>query len=245
MDGYWNPWDLIYLSPVVIGWYVALIFYLISAQSALSSSSGEGRTMPPQRVWLAMIPVFGFVWLIVVALSLTESLENELRTKEIQNLSAPRRAFGIAAGCLFCVATIFIALGITANATGLSVDSGLDYNQVAEFGWVMWFLSGAAGLALWVVYWVQAHRVSSRLLQPWTWNRTPQPFPGAYAWPQPPYQPGVGPAFGLAGPPATDRDPRGDFCPTCGRHVPGARYCPHCGKDRGLAGSDRQTVDAR
>ena len=133
--------------------------------------------------------MFGFVWLIVVALSLTESLENELRTKDIRNLHAPRRAFAVVAGCLLCVATVFMVLAIVAAATGLSGDSEFGYNQVAEFGWVMWFLSGAAGLALWAVQWAQVQRVSSRLLQPWTWNYTPQQYPGAYVWPQPSYPP--------------------------------------------------------
>ena len=56
MDGSWNPWDLIYLSPVVIGWYIALVFYLISAEGVLSSVPAEGRAMPSRRVWLALIP---------------------------------------------------------------------------------------------------------------------------------------------------------------------------------------------
>jgi hypothetical protein len=187
-----------------------------------------------------MIPVFGFVWLILVALAVTESLEYELRAKDVRNLYAPRRAFAVAAGCLLCVATVFIALAIVAAATGLSADSDFGYNQVAEFGWVMWFLSGAAGLALWAVHWAQAHRVSSRLLQPWTWNCQPQPYPGAYVWPQPPYPPAAGPT----GPPAAGRDLPGEFCPACGRYAPGTRYCPYCGKDRRPAGSDRLAADA-
>ena len=234
MDSYWHPWDLIYLSPVVIGWYIALVFYLLSAQSVLSSPPAEGRTMPPRRVWFAMIPVFGFAWLIVVALSLTESLENELRAKEIRNLYAPRRAFGVAAGCLFCVATVFMALAIVAAATGLSADAEFGYNQVAEFGWVMWFLSGAAGLVLWAVQWAQAERVSSRLLQPWTWNCPRQPHPSAYLWPPPSYAP----AASVTGQPAADRAPHGEFCPACGAYAPGARYCPCCGKARRAARSD-------
>ena len=231
MDSSWNPWDLIYLSAVVIGWYVALIFYLISAQSVLSSFPVAGRTMSPRRVWLALIPVFGFAWLIFVALSLTESLESELRAKEIRNLYAPRRAFGVAAGCLLCVATVFMVLAIVAASTGLSADSD-GYNQAAEFGWVMWFLSGAAGLALWAVQWAQGHRVWSRLLRPWTWNCAPQPYPGAYVWPQAPYPP----APGLAGTAAGDQDPCGEFCPACGRHMSGTRFCPYCGKERRPAG---------
>ena len=225
MDSYWHPWYLISLSPVVIGWYIALIFYLGSAQSALSRCSAENRTMAPRKVWLAMIPVFGFLWVIVVALSLSESLEKELRTKEIRHLSAPGRDFGVTAGSLFCVATLFLALAIAAAATGLSADSEFGSNQVADFGWAMWFLSGAAGLALWVVHWVQAQRASSRIIQPWTWNDKPQPYPGAYAWPQPPYQAAV-------------RDPDGGFCQACGRYVPGTRYCPACGRDRRPAESD-------
>lgn len=241
MDGYWNAWDLIYLSPVVIGWYIALIFYLISAQNTLSSSPVEGRTMPSRRVWLAMIPVFGFVWLIVVTVSLTEVLENQLRAKEIRNIHAPRRAFGVAAGSLLFVAAVFMALAIAAAATGLSTDSDLGYNEVSEFGWVMWFLSGAAGLALWAVHWALAQRVSSRLLQPWTWNCAPQPYPGAYAWPQPSYPP----AAGLPGLQAATRDPHGEFCPACGRFAPATTYCPYCGKDRRPAASDRPAADAR
>lgn len=235
MNSYWHPWVLIYLSPVVIGWYIALVFYLISAQTALSRCSAESRTMPPRRVWLAMIPVFGFVWVIVVALSLSESLGNDLRAKEIRSLSAPGRAFGVTAGSLFCVATVFLALAIAAAATGLSANQELGNNPVADFGWVMWFLSGAAGLVLWGVHWAQVYRVSSRLLQPWTWNYKPQPYPGAYVWPQPPYPVAPGPAD----PAAAGRNPHGEFCPACGQYVPGTIYCPQCGKDRRPAGSDR------
>jgi hypothetical protein len=232
MNTYWHPWDLIYLSPVVIGWYIALIFYLISAGNTLSRYPAESRTMPPRKVWLALIPVFGFAWVIVVALALSDSLENQLRAKEIRNLSPPSRAFAITAGSLFCVATVFLALAIAADATGFGAGSGFGGNQVAEFGWVMWFLSGAGGLVLWAVHWVQAQRVSSRLLQPWGSNYRPQPFtgephPGAYGWPQPPYSAAPGP-----GGPAAGADAHGEFCPACGRHVPGVRYCPYCGKDR-------------
>ena len=227
----WDPWDLIYLSVVVIGWYIALVFYLVSAQGALSRCSAESRTMAPRGVWLAMIPVFGFAWVFVVALALSQSLENELRAKEIRNFSAPGRAFGVTAGSLFCVAAVFLALAITASATGLGDDWNLGYNEVAEFGWVMWFLTGAAGLALWAVHWVQASRVSSRLLQPWTWNYSPQPYPGAYAWPQTWYPP-------APGAPVAGRDPRGEFCPACGRYAVDTRYCPYCGKDRRPGGGD-------
>lgn len=231
MESSWEPWDLIYLSVVVIGWYIALVFYLVNAQGALARCSAESRTMTPRTVWLALIPVFGFAWVIVVALALSKSLENELRAKEIRSLSAPGRAFGVTAGSLFCVATVFMVLGIAASATGLGGDSEFGYNQVAEFGWVMWFLTGAAGLALWTVHWVQAQRVSSRLLQPWTWNNDPQPYPGAYAWPQPWYP--MAP-----GPPSAGRDPRGEFCSACGRYAVDTRYCPYCGKDRRPAGGE-------
>jgi hypothetical protein len=231
MNTYWHPWDLIYLSPVVIGWYIALVFYLMSAQTGLTRCAAERRAMAPRRVWLALIPVFGFAWVIVVALALSTSLEGELGAKEIRNVSAPGRAFGVTAGSLFCVATVFLALAIVAGATGLSADPELGDNQVASFGWVMWFLSGAAGLALWVVNWVQVQRVSSRLAQPWTWNSAPRPYPAMYAWPQPPYA-GPAAAAGPAVPPAAAPDPLGDFCPACGRRTPATRFCPHCGKER-------------
>jgi hypothetical protein len=239
MDSSWHPWNLIYLSPVVIGWYIALVFYLSGAQSILSRRPAESRMMSPRSVWLALIPVFGFVWVIFVSRSVSESLEKELHAKQVQSFSAPGRVFGVTAGSLFCVAAVFLALAIVASATGLSVDpaySEFGGNDVADFAWMMWFLSGAAGVALWIVHWEQAFRVSSRLRQPWTWQSVPQPYAGAYAWPQPPCAEQAGPSGpGTAGPSGTQApgpDSRGEFCSACGRYVPGTRYCPQCGKER-------------
>lgn len=222
---YWNPWDLIYLTPVVIGWYIALVFYLLHAQTTLSQCSAESRTMAPRAVWLAMIPGFGFAWVIVVSLALTKSLENELRAKKVDGLHAPAPAFGITAGGLFCLATVFMAFAIVAAATSLGSGSDLGDSEVSDFGWVMWFLSGAAGLVLWVLHWAQANRVASRLFAgSWPWKYGQPPRPANYAWPQP--------AYPAASPAAPSAPPSGDFCSACGRHAPGVRFCPQCGKER-------------
>ena len=235
MPSWIGPWEIVILSPSLIAGCVALVFYLITAQTALSRCAVERRTMAPGLVWLAMIPVFGFVWIIVVAVALARSLGSEFKAKEIAGPARPGWGIGVAAGSLFCAATVFLALAIVAAAAGLGEDHGFGGDPLISLGAWLWGLLGLAALVCWIIHWVQVSGFSSRLV--WPEGAVPYgpplypgaPFGGSPYAPQPPY---AAPQVRPAEPRAAGADPYGDFCPACGRHVPGTRFCPHCGRDR-------------
>ena len=53
------------------------IFFLLSLSRCFKQISPRNREMEPGQVWLNLIPVFGFVWMILTIIRLSSSLKNE------------------------------------------------------------------------------------------------------------------------------------------------------------------------
>jgi hypothetical protein len=244
-----GPWELIFGLPLLFGPLVALVFYLLALQHALSRCAPQNRTMAPGLVWLGIIPFFGFIWQFFLAVALGKSLGTELRIRNMPAPARPGQSLGIATGAVSCAATVFYVLAMVASATGLSQGPSMfDSNPLATAsGWLCAALSLAA-IVLGIVYWVQIHGFSSRLViqvPQWTWPYGPPPYGsgpyGAPPYAQPPYaQPPYGPPqsgqppYGPppAGGPGQPAGPSGDYCGSCGGLAPGTAFCPHCGQPR-------------
>ena len=53
------------------------IMFLLSVSRCLQQVSPRNRQMEPGQVWLALIPIFGFVWIIIMVIRVADSLKDE------------------------------------------------------------------------------------------------------------------------------------------------------------------------
>ena len=123
---------------VLIG-LIPTIFYIITLQKTLNRCAPENRAMPPENVWLLLIPVFSMVWQFIVVGNIAKSLAAEFRQREIQTEEIePGKSIGLAY-CILNVCSIIPILGI---------------------------LSALAGLVCWIMYWVKIDGYSAKLTFP-------------------------------------------------------------------------------
>jgi hypothetical protein len=112
-----------------------MIFYLLTLYKALNRCAVESRTMAPELVWLAIIPLFGLIWQFMVVTNMGKSLHNEFVKRGIEADPNPGYSVGIAM-CILNVCSVIPFVGI---------------------------LTGLAGLVCWIIYWVQISDFSGRL----------------------------------------------------------------------------------
>jgi hypothetical protein len=215
MPSWIGPWELAMGVPLwVIAPYIALIFFLLTLQKALSRCAPENRAMAPGLVWLELIPVFGWIWQFHVAAAIGRSLGFENRSRKIPGPDRPGQSLGGAFAALYLVATVLLVVVIVVAATGAGTttyyDEGGYYSGGLALGvgllFLLVMLLHFTGFVLWIVYWVKISAYSSRLKYPVQW----MPM---HAGPSMPPSPGA-------------------FCPDCGRYAPGERFCQQCGADR-------------
>jgi hypothetical protein len=56
---------------------VVQIFFLLTMSRCLKQISRRNRQMEPGQVWLCLIPIFGFVWTILMIIRVADSLADE------------------------------------------------------------------------------------------------------------------------------------------------------------------------
>lgn len=96
-----------------------LVFYLLTLQRTLKEISPENRKMPPEQVWLSLIPLFGIIWQYVIVARLSDSLALEL-TKRNVYAEERRPAYNIGiAYCILISAVIIPYINILALLGGL------------------------------------------------------------------------------------------------------------------------------
>ena len=77
--------DLIFIALALIALtLIPKIFYLITLQSTLKAISEENRKMPPNNVWLQLIPLFGIVWHFIIIKNMADSISAEANLKNIK-----------------------------------------------------------------------------------------------------------------------------------------------------------------
>lgn len=116
--------------------------FLVTLQTALKRCGPESRTLAPGWVWLALIPIFGYVWLFIVVVKISRSLKNEFATVGIACSDANP---GLLLGLWMCIGSF------------LAMIPGEPLRGVAEIG----------ALLLWIAYWVEIAGYSRTLDRHW------------------------------------------------------------------------------
>lgn len=118
---------------------IPTIFYIITLQKALRRCAPENQAMPPDNVWLLLIPLFNIVWRFIVVTNMAKSLAAEFRSREIiVDEVEPGKSVGLAY-CILNVCSIIPILG--------------------------WFAS-IASLICWIIYWVKIDGYSAKISMP-------------------------------------------------------------------------------
>ena len=144
---------------MILGFLVAYIFFLVAQQNTLRSIKPHNRKMPPEQVWLQLIPVFNFVWQFIVVNRIADSIRAEIDDRiSTSFLGTPepvflndkirRPTYGI--GLATCILSIggFIPF----------------FDSLSVFGSYI----PLAFLVCWIVYWTQIAQYKNKFLKhPW------------------------------------------------------------------------------
>src|SRR5271157_5998928 len=136
-------------------WELLLVYgllgvYIVSLVRALERCSPDSRPMPPDKVWLLLIPVYNLIWQFSVVSNLAESLGNEFKRTSAAHLK-PGKPVGHAMCIVSLSGTVVLAVGILFRGPFGSVCMAL--------GAGLWL----AGVISWIVYWVQITEYSKAL----------------------------------------------------------------------------------
>jgi len=122
---------------VVMGIFVVPgVLYILSLRNALERCSPASRTMPPDKAWLLLIPIFNAVWHFFVVSHVAQSLSNEFRSRNVPIVDPePGKSVGIA------MCTLYIC------------------GVIPLLGPLFWF----AGFICWIIYWLKVSEYSRAL----------------------------------------------------------------------------------
>ena len=137
-------------------------FYLYTLQRTLSGIAPERRLMPPARVWLSLIPGFGFFWQFIIVARLADSLRAELKSRgltpeltgpEPQELTTDRP--NLQAKGLTPERTKLQEQGITPDRHRPGYGIGLAYSVLFSVSAIPYigFPFSPAALICWIIYW--------------------------------------------------------------------------------------------
>lgn len=71
-------------SVLIIASIIIHVLFLLNISKTLALCSPRNQTMTPGQVWLNLIPLFGTVWIFITFIRLSESLQNEYRSRGIR-----------------------------------------------------------------------------------------------------------------------------------------------------------------
>lgn len=86
---------LIFYFVVIAIAIVVQIMFLLTLSRCLRQISPRNRQMEPGQVWLCLIPIFGFVWLIITILRIADSLRDEYADRGIRGDGDYGKTMGI------------------------------------------------------------------------------------------------------------------------------------------------------
>ena len=79
------------------------IFFLLTLHRTLEEVSLENRLMPAGQVWLAIIPIFGWIWMFIIVSRIADSLQKEFAMRGVEcNELRP----GYSVGLAYCILTV-------------------------------------------------------------------------------------------------------------------------------------------
>lgn len=138
-EGLFQPIHLLIIGVFFVIFVIPWVFYILCLERALQRCSPASRAMPPGRVWLLLIPIFGLVWHFIVVSDMARSLGNEFKSRNVQNVDpAPGKSVGLAM-CILSVCGLIPLIGV-----------------VLSMG----------AIVCWIVYWVRIATYSEALRTP-------------------------------------------------------------------------------
>ena len=118
----------IFLSAILIAIWV---LFLLTVYRTFKECDKQRRDLKPGLTWLAIIPFFNLVWDFVIVLTLSSSLEKELKARALPHERFPARDLGLALCITLLIPMISVAI-------------------VAYFAFI-------AGLIIFAIYWYKVY----------------------------------------------------------------------------------------
>ena len=116
---------------------IPAIFYLITLQKTLEAISPANRRMPPNQVWLLLIPLFNYIWQFFTVSNISDSIKAECIRLNIP-VSEQRPTYNI---------------GLTKNILSICA-------VIPLFG----VLASLASIVCWIIYWVKVNEYKNLII---------------------------------------------------------------------------------
>jgi len=129
---------------MIIGGLIGIgvyVLFLINLQNLLKQVSPQNRQVPPANVWLLFIPLFSIVYQFILYPKISDSVEQEFRSRGTRLPGDYGRNLGMAMAIL-------------------SVVSMFQYIGIPYIG----NLASLAGLIIFIVYWVKTAELKNKLI---------------------------------------------------------------------------------
>ena len=133
----------------ILGYLVALIFFLIAQQNTLKAIKPHNRKMQPGEVWLQLIPVFNLIWQFIVVGRISDSIRNEINDRNLNSFLG--------------IADPVFANDHTKRPT---YDMGLTFCILSLCGCIplLGGIASIAGIVCWIIYWTQIVTYKNKFL---------------------------------------------------------------------------------
>jgi len=147
------------------------ILFLLNLQNTFKAAAPENRKLPPNNVWLLLIPLFNFFYFFIVVRRLTETIIAEYYAKgqPLEN-PKPTYAVGMALAVLMVVslAISFLQMPNTIGTYSAMGNGNFEEAmiQANSSSGALSSLSGLISVAyfiLWIVYWVQTGSYKNKM----------------------------------------------------------------------------------
>ena len=86
---------LVFYAVVLVVAIAVQIMFLLTMSRCLHQISRRNRQMEPGQVWLCLIPIFGFVWTIIMILRVADSLRDEFDDRGLRGDGDYGKTLGI------------------------------------------------------------------------------------------------------------------------------------------------------
>jgi hypothetical protein len=97
---------LCFYGAIIVIALVVQICFLLTMSRCLREISPRNRRMEPGQVWLCLIPIFGFVWTIIMIIRVSDSLDDEYYSRRLR----PDGDFAKTLGIVYIVSAFICGL---------------------------------------------------------------------------------------------------------------------------------------
>ena len=139
----------LFVGLIILGYLVALVFFLIAQQNTLKVIKPQNRRMRPGEVWLQLIPLFNLVWQFIVVARISDSIRNEINDRTVNSFLG--------------IADPVFANDLTRRPT---YDMGLTFCILSLCGCIplLGGIASLAGIVCWIIYWTQVVAYKNKFL---------------------------------------------------------------------------------